>query len=161
MRWSSVSTSTFFAYYHSEARVLPRPGGRSTPFRWRSLQRTSIQIEHRELRRERRENLPGSGRGRCEAAAAIDEEDPPSVGSPGFEALPADSRPRIGLWLGSPAGASLLSCAIRFTVGVCISVAGKSEGESAEDGSARGGHESPSFAKELEVRSGGGQVEDF
>jgi len=137
-----VSSKKTSAYYHSEARVFPRSGGRSTPFRWRSLRRNSIQTEHRELRRERRENLPGSGRGRCEAAASID---PPSVGSPdacGVEALP---RPR--LWLGSPAGASLLSCAIRFTLSVCISVAGKSEGESAEEGRARGNTIFPFFLK--------------
>ena len=54
------------------------------------------------------------------------------------------SRPRIGLWLGSPAGASLLSCAIRFTLSVVSSITMKSEGESTEEGSARG-HDSLLF----------------
>ena len=83
-------------------------------------------------KRGKRETLPGRGRGRCEAAAAIEDEDLPS--SPddarGFEALPPLSRPRIGLWLGSPAGASLLSCAMRFALSAVSSIKVESEGES-------------------------------
>lgn len=86
--------------------VLSRPGTLRSDFDCKALE-ISISIDDAFGRQGNRRNLPGRGRGRCEVAAAS-------------KALPPASRPRIGLWLGSPAGASPLSCAIEVRFNSCV-----------------------------------------
>ena len=95
-------------------RVLSRPGTLRSDFDCKALER-SISIDEAFGRQGNRRNLPGRGRGRCEVAAAS-------------KALPPASRPRIGLWLGSPAGASPLSCAIEVRFNSCVPDQGDNSG---------------------------------
>ena len=86
--------------------VLSRSGTLRSAFDCKALE-ISISIDDAFGRQGNRRNLPGRGRGRCEVAAAS-------------KALPPASRPRIGLWLGSLAGASPLSCAIEVRFNSCV-----------------------------------------
>ena len=95
-------------------RVLSRPGTLRSDFDCKALER-SISIDEAFGRQGNRRNLPGRGRGRCEVAAAS-------------KALPPASRPRIGLWLDSPAGASPLSCAIEVRFNSCVLDQGDNSG---------------------------------